>query len=99
MGSRDSLSVGDRRVVNDTTPTEIYPLSLHDALPISICNGDRVGATVIQDTLQRQCADKLIIGPAQLGAVGSSDACGGEKGGWYGSWKWGGGGDGICVEV
>src|SRR5436853_7469083 len=28
---------------NDTATTEIYTLSLHDALPISICRGGRMG--------------------------------------------------------
>src|SRR5690242_20973476 len=40
---------------NDTAPTEIYTLSLHDALPISIDRGERDGREWNEDACER-CA-------------------------------------------
>src|SRR2546429_6069033 len=54
MATRDSLPVGDRR--GDRRRIQLVQRPAEDTrvLEIPLCNGDRVGATDIQDTLQRQ---------------------------------------------
>src|SRR5687768_18563700 len=46
---------------NDTATTEIYTLSLHDALPISRADGDRIAIS--------RGADRDIAGPGAAGAA------------------------------
>src|SRR5436190_24218211 len=43
---------------NDTAPTEIYTLSLHDALPISRMR-DRHRGVLVQEQLQQRAADQV----------------------------------------
>src|SRR5207249_5918170 len=46
---------------NDPAPTEIYTLSLHDALPISC--GSAVGASTVPDVPQLDTASPGVIAP------------------------------------
>src|SRR2546430_15444995 len=45
---------------NDTATTEIYPLSLHDALPISMQQAARSGATVMMHAENGIAIDQLV---------------------------------------
>src|SRR2546422_9919848 len=49
---------------NDTAPTEIYPLSLHDALPISFPLGDHRLGTGVQRPADRVL---VLLGGMRLG--------------------------------
>src|SRR5258708_15839595 len=51
---------------NDTAPTEIYPLSLHDALPICHCaasRGGRVPVTTFHSVMERPEPVSRVIPP------------------------------------
>src|SRR2546426_8434322 len=53
---------------NDTATTEIYTLSLHDALPISGCLDHRRGARVLVEGADRSDAQPLPAGRADCKA-------------------------------
>src|SRR5438105_8220053 len=53
-----------------TAPTEIYTLSLHDALPICAVRAER-----LQESRQRPTAAGLAHAPAELGIARDADDC------------------------
>src|SRR2546427_7724327 len=55
---------------NDTATTEIYTLSLHDALPISAGRGDERGLSLEEKTVQRKRASA--VREAFVGSLGQS---------------------------
>src|SRR2546422_2712307 len=60
---------------NDTATTEIYTLSLHDALPISGGKGGKGGAGAT-DASNRRCPDAVDGAPGQAGSAGPTGSQG-----------------------
>src|SRR5256885_11793101 len=57
---------------NDTATTEIYTLSLHDALPISLIHPDQALEEALQQ-LARGAVQRRAVGHAELHAVLAGD--------------------------
>src|SRR3712207_7453793 len=61
---------------NDTATTEIYTLSLHDALPISTFCSPNVGSFGLTEQQARDAGHDVVVGKLQYGAVGAGTVYG-----------------------
>src|SRR3712207_8791419 len=65
---------------NDTATTEIYTLSLHDALPISTFCSPNVGSFGLTEQQARDAGHDVVVGKLQYGAVGAGTVYGDRQG-------------------
>src|SRR3712207_6297149 len=65
---------------NDTATTEIYTLSLHDALPISTFCMPNVGSFGLTEQQARDAGHDVVVGKLQNGAVGAGTTYGDRQG-------------------
>src|SRR3712207_657101 len=65
---------------NDTATTEIYTLSLHDALPISTFCSPNVASFGLTEQQARDAGHDVVVGKLQYGAVGAGTVYGDRTG-------------------